>query len=439
QTFLVSSGKEYIEAKLTITASTLQNNTSGGGIYAGDLTLARSTLSSNGQTGVAGIMYITDSVLTGHEVAAVSLDGGDRSIISNSTIADNPGQGITGFGKITVANSTIAANLGGGANVGQFFMDDNLIISSTIIAGNTYEGNADIAGTVVSLGNNLVGDPGTTTGWFSSDLLGVDPLLAPLGDYGGPTQTMALFDGSPVIGAGYCLGDQTAPGVTADQRGVKRKDSCDIGAYETEPGTSLPAVVPTSAPTQKATLAATSTPTESSEVPTAGVPAIPFTATAPAIVFTATANQGINVRSGPGLEYNPPIGSLAAGQSAVVLAINPKGDWYKIQYYDGEGWVGRMYVTTQGDISGLPVDHGNGASLNSDTKPAAIVLQENCILHTLQANDTPASLASLYGADSFRILEVNGLTAETSTLLKVGDELLIPQEGCSLTMYQRPS
>lgn len=157
------------------------------------------------------------------------------------------------------------------------------------------------------------------------------------------------------------------------------------------------------------------------------------------MVFSATANQGINVRSGPGLEYNPPIGSLAAGQTVVVLAISPKGDWYKIQYYDGEGWVGRQYVTTQGDISGLPVDEGNAASLSSDTKLAAIVLQENCILHTLQANDTPASLASLYDADLSRILEVNGLTVETATQLKIGDELLIPQEGCSLTTYQRPS
>ena len=38
--------------------------------------------------------------------------------------------------------------------------------------------------------------------------------LAPLGDYGGPTQTMALLPGSPAIGKGVAVA-----GVTTDQRG----------------------------------------------------------------------------------------------------------------------------------------------------------------------------------------------------------------------------
>lgn len=53
----------------------------------------------------------------------------------------------------------------------------------------------------------------------------VDPLLSPLADNGGPTQTMALNSGSPAINAG--LGCPTL-----DQRGAVRTGNCDIGAFE---------------------------------------------------------------------------------------------------------------------------------------------------------------------------------------------------------------
>ncbi len=53
--------------------------------------------------------------------------------------------------------------------------------------------------------------------------------LAPLGDYGGPTETMALLPGSAAIGAG--MGDS---GITTDQRGAPRPASgaTDIGAFQ---------------------------------------------------------------------------------------------------------------------------------------------------------------------------------------------------------------
>src|SRR5262249_20459306 len=56
-----------------------------------------------------------------------------------------------------------------------------------------------------------------------------DPLLAPLGNYGGPTQNMALRPGSPAIDPGTSTG---AP--AQDQRGVSRPQGAavDIGAFE---------------------------------------------------------------------------------------------------------------------------------------------------------------------------------------------------------------
>src|SRR5262249_53368513 len=71
---------------------------------------------------------------------------------------------------------------------------------------------------------------------------GVDPLLssAGLADNGGPTQTIALQEGSPAIDAipaADCTDQASPPNpITTDQRGFLRPDAgeqlCDIGAYE---------------------------------------------------------------------------------------------------------------------------------------------------------------------------------------------------------------
>lgn len=60
-------------------------------------------------------------------------------------------------------------------------------------------------------------------------------------------------------------------------------------------------------------------------------------------------------------------------------------------------------------------------------------LPANCILHTVVEGDTPFAIAEEYGADGFALLEVNGLTEETSFGLQIGDVLIVPLEGCSLT------
>ena len=60
--------------------------------------------------------------------------------------------------------------------------------------------------------------------------------LAPLGDYGGPTQTLALLAGSPALDHGSNALATTA-GLTTDQRGLARvfNGTVDIGAYEAQP------------------------------------------------------------------------------------------------------------------------------------------------------------------------------------------------------------
>ena len=68
--------------------------------------------------------------------------------------------------------------------------------------------------------------------------------LAPLGNYGGPTQTIALLAGSPALGAG----DRRLPGhhtpITTDQRGLPLDSpDPDIGAFQTQ---GSPLLAPTS-------------------------------------------------------------------------------------------------------------------------------------------------------------------------------------------------
>ena len=56
----------------------------------------------------------------------------------------------------------------------------------------------------------------------------MNALLAPLGSYGGPTQTMALEPGSPALNHATVL----VPAITSDQRGFPIVGVPDIGAYE---------------------------------------------------------------------------------------------------------------------------------------------------------------------------------------------------------------
>ena len=60
-----------------------------------------------------------------------------------------------------------------------------------------------------------------------------NPLLAPLGNYGGPTQTMALLPGSPAIDAGSQLIPAASPPTSAAWRRVVN-GTVDIGAFESQ-------------------------------------------------------------------------------------------------------------------------------------------------------------------------------------------------------------
>jgi len=112
----------------------------------------------------------------------------------------------------------------------------------------------------------------------------------------------------------------------------------------------------TQAPTQPPNTA------EPTDVPASATPNTP----------QITTRQGINARSGPGTNFNPPIGSLASGATAPLLGRNPAGDWYKIQYYNAEAWVFAGLVDTSGDTSNLPVDVGPPTPAPTAVPPTAV-------------------------------------------------------------------
>ncbi|HWG60564.1 MAG TPA: choice-of-anchor Q domain-containing protein [Streptosporangiaceae bacterium] len=213
-----------------------------------------------------GTLTLTDSTVTGNATVAEPYAGiwnytGGTTTIVDSTVTKNSGNGVAGAGidnngTMTVIASTISGNTGGGIYSGQF---DTASLGATIVAGNTGSNcSAYDAGSLASAGYNLTND---TTGaacafTAATDLVNKNPLLGPLANNGGPTQTMLPGGKSP---AGDVIPNPTTlrgiavcPGT--DQRGVARpgrgETRCTVGAVEvgfTNSTTTSVTLIPTTA------------------------------------------------------------------------------------------------------------------------------------------------------------------------------------------------
>ncbi len=253
---------------LTVITSTLSGNQAvpcngfadGGAIYsagAGNTlavtTIERSTLSGNSVCDLGG---------------AVASFAQSQLFVTASTFAQNfgfAGGGIIAYGPATITNSTFYANttdVGGSAiyNMassqavisystiyGSFFGSalggSPMLLESTIVAGGI-NGSQSCQATIVDGGYNL--DDGTSC-HFSSLFHSLSstacplnssttPCLNSLASNGGPTQTLGVPAGSPVINKIPFSVNGCGTSVTTDQRGVSRPQpagtQCGIGAVE---------------------------------------------------------------------------------------------------------------------------------------------------------------------------------------------------------------
>jgi hypothetical protein len=240
------------QAGLLLEGVAVRNNVSskrgyGGGIISerSSLTIVASLLAENRNSGDGGGFESNES-----QVAIVNTTIANN-VVDTSLYPESPGWGAFGGGaevddgtlrmqNVTVSGNSIRDGNGGGEGEGAGLAVYKTVTSefvNTIVSGNTateVEKTGQCYEPVTSIGHNLeapepAGEPRCFSG--PTDLIG-DPLLRPLANNGGETDTMALRWGSPAINTG-----DPANCPATDQRGVKRPQlgTCDIGAFEFVP------------------------------------------------------------------------------------------------------------------------------------------------------------------------------------------------------------
>ncbi len=242
EVFSVAANHTVVLNSLTITNG---QGGIGGGIHnVGTLTLNQCTLAGNsaGANG-GGIGNGGNGTLTLNQC----------TLAGNSARANGGGIYITGeSATLTLNQCTLAGNTAD-ANGGGLYASSSLNLINSIVAGNTVGANESDVDDVDSGASPFFGGmniiPSFADNYFTppGNIITSAPLLAPLGNYGGPTQTMPPLPGSPAIGAGVA-GIPGYPFPSTDQRGYPRTQNglTDLGAVE------LPTIQFTANPTNAA-------------------------------------------------------------------------------------------------------------------------------------------------------------------------------------------
>ena len=234
----------------TISDSTISGNTSsfaGGGIFlykpSAPVTIQRSTISGNSATVEGGgLFFYKDS-------AAMTLED---STISGNTSATGGGIFLLGAfpagHSLDINHTTMQGNTAttAGGNIAGGSSANTINIADSIIAGGASPTGPDISNgaATVNMNFSLLQNTAGATVVGANNVTGASPLLGPLANNGGPTQTHLPGAGSPVINAGSSA--IVVPPAT-DQRGLARVVGIiDIGSVELASGAGgLPTAVPT--------------------------------------------------------------------------------------------------------------------------------------------------------------------------------------------------
>jgi CSLREA domain-containing protein len=220
-------GFQGISEPLVIRTSNIISNTAaqtGGGIF-----------------GVGSCVTLIESTVSANNAGTNGLGGGGGihgcGNISNSTLSGNKaGNGGGVSGNFQLRNATIAFNSANQASGGVRAEAGSTAKNSLVVKNQP----TDCGSTPLnSLGNNIASDSSCNF-TASFDFINTDPLLEPLGNNGGATQTHALGLNSPAIDRGD---NSVGTCRHADQRGFPRpvdgngdkSAQCDIGAFEAKP------------------------------------------------------------------------------------------------------------------------------------------------------------------------------------------------------------
>ena len=277
-----NAGGIYNNGTLTLTNCTLSGNSAtnsgggygglGGGIFNfGLLTLNQCTLSGNsvafeggGIFNLAGTLTLNNCTLSGNN----SLYGGGiynvegTATLNQCTLSGNyattngSGGGIYNYGRGTLAlnQCTLSGNSApgffrGGGGGGGIYNDygGTLALTNTIVGGNNgktpfYADDIYNNSAILTYGgSNLVQSVYDGGSFIGPAPFTNAPDLAPLGNYGGPTQTMPPLPGSPAIDAGSVAANT----FSTDQRGYPRTQNglIDLGAVELQSPAASPPVL----------------------------------------------------------------------------------------------------------------------------------------------------------------------------------------------------
>ena len=240
----------------TITGSTIADNIAKGGLYgggyggglfvAGQATLSGSTIDGNQVTNGwdCDDGYCFEYYL-GHGGGIVNRG---QTVAANTTISGND-EAVFTSGNLDVLQSTVTGN-GGGIRVKG---DTVTTLRGSVVSGNGFEVYLDNddsvhSPTVVVNAFNVFGHSGNSglvgLSKGATDMVptvGLNAILGPLADNGGPTQTHALPAGSPALDRAPNASCTAAPVNGVDQRGQPRNhnavgivtnNECDVGAFE---------------------------------------------------------------------------------------------------------------------------------------------------------------------------------------------------------------
>jgi hypothetical protein len=193
------------------------------------------------------------SIFRGNVRILDSTISGNQSTGTGGGLSFTGGQGSSLLLRLTTVSGNTAKTRGGSLLIGT---SHEVELDHSIVANGAPQDLAasDPSGPPVTVAANysLIENPGDVVLIGSHNLIGVDPLLGPLADNGGPTLTHLPLPGSPVIDAGDPAIPSPPP---ADQRGLARiaGAAVDLGSVET--GQALIAV-PVLSPLGLAVLAA---------------------------------------------------------------------------------------------------------------------------------------------------------------------------------------